>query len=137
MFKVKMAYMLIIIGTIMIFISGLIFIYVSYIAKELNIERIHSVLKEMGINISKEAIYDIINIMKFFGVIHIVLAIMNSISIIGIYGIILKRVNVFYIIIFISSIIGLISLAGFFIGPLLSIIGSILGIIKRNCFVIR
>lgn len=129
----KISYVLIVIGTIMFFISGSIFIYISYIVKELDIEKIYSILKEMGINIAKEIIYEIINVMKLFGFIHIVLAIVNSISIVGVYRKVLRRINILYIAIFISSIIGLFSLAGFFIGPLISIIGSILGVIRGDC----
>jgi len=129
----KIPYILIAIGTILFFISGATFIYVSYIVKELDIEKIYSILKEMEINITKETIYEIVNIMKLFGFIHIVLAIVNSINIIGICRKMVRRTNVLYIAILISSIIGLFSLAGFFIGSLISIVGSILGIIRGNC----
>jgi len=129
----KISYVLIVIGTILFFISGSIFIYISYIVKEFDIEKVYSILKEMGINIAEETVYEIINVMKLFGFIHIVLAIVNSISIIGIHRKMLRRVNILYIAILVSSIIGLFSLAGFFIGSLISIIGSILGIVKGDC----
>ncbi len=132
MFKVKISYILIIIGIIMFFISGFIFIYISYTIKEPNIEKVYSILKEMKIDIAKETIYEIINVMKLFGFIHIVIAITNSISIVSIYRKMLERINILYIAILISSIIGLFLLAGFLIGALISIIGSILGIVKRN-----